>query len=95
MFHITQPSDSMIGIWSIMVTFSGDVQYSQVMGHLTTPAPPKMSPYLQPATPDPVLAPPMRHKGVRFHPLQALLIVSWRQMNRFELRDLRYLRNRW
>ena len=33
MFHITQP----LGIWSIMATFSGDVQYSQVMGHLPTP----------------------------------------------------------
>ena len=32
-FHITQP----LGIWSIMATFSGDVQYSQVMGHLPTP----------------------------------------------------------
>ena len=34
MFHITQP----LGIWSIMATFSGDVQYSQVMGQLPTPA---------------------------------------------------------
>ena len=36
-FHITQPLDSMIGIWSIMATIFGDVQYTQVMGHLTTP----------------------------------------------------------
>ena len=37
MFHITQP----LGIWSInvyfMATIFGDVQYSQVMGHLPTP----------------------------------------------------------
>ena len=29
---------TMIGIWSIMATIFGDVQYSQVMGHLPTPA---------------------------------------------------------
>ena len=31
--NITQP----LGIWSIMATIFGDVQYSQVMGHLPTP----------------------------------------------------------
>ena len=31
--NITQP----LGIWSIMATFLGDVQYTQVMGHIPTP----------------------------------------------------------
>ena len=31
--NITQP----LGIWFIMATIFGDVQYSQVMGHLPTP----------------------------------------------------------
>ena len=45
MFHITQPLDSMIGIYGllIMATILGDVQYTQVMGHLTTPEIPVLS----------------------------------------------------
>ena len=36
-FHITQPLDSIRYMVFFMATISGDVQYSQVMGHLTTP----------------------------------------------------------
>ena len=36
-FHITQPLDSIRYMVNQMATFSGDVQYSQVMGHLPTP----------------------------------------------------------
>ena len=36
LLNITQP----LGIWSIMATIVGDVQYSQVMGHLPTPVVP-------------------------------------------------------
>ena len=37
MFHITQPLDSIGYMVFFMATILGDVQYTQVMGHLTTP----------------------------------------------------------
>ena len=37
MFHITQPLDSIRYMVFFMATILGDVQYSQVMGHLPTP----------------------------------------------------------